>query len=176
MPEIEDLDLSGNLSRKDVLKFLKREAAINITDIMMASVFLMRDAKYVQPSYREKYINSYTQAFLTRIKDVKQDKNDYEGNVDSKELREALELLKEQKSQLDSVEGFDPSFFKIYRVISIYTTFVIDESVHPVGTPFPGGLEVKYQDGKYLCPVKEKQNDNPGAVCGFCIAEQDESV
>ncbi|MDP3622609.1 MAG: DUF2115 family protein, partial [Methanobacteriaceae archaeon] len=25
-------------------------------------------------------------------------------------------------------------------------------------------------------PVKESQKDNPGAVCGFCIAEQDESV
>ncbi|MCE7698668.1 MAG: DUF2115 family protein, partial [Methanobacterium paludis] len=26
------------------------------------------------------------------------------------------------------------------------------------------------------CPVKEKQKENPGAVCGFCIAEQEEGV
>jgi uncharacterized protein (UPF0305 family) len=42
-----------------------------------------------------------------------------------------------------------------------------------VGTPFPGGFKVKYEGGKYPCPVKERQKDNPGAVCGFCIAEQD---
>ena len=50
------------------------------------------------------------------------------------------------------------------------------EPIHPVGTPFPGGFEVKYEDDIYLCPVKDKQKDNPNAVCGFCIAEQDKSV
>jgi Uncharacterized protein conserved in archaea len=38
-----------------------------------------------------------------------------------------------------------------------------------------GGFKVKYENGIYLCPVKGNQKDNPGAVCGFCIAEQDES-
>jgi uncharacterized protein (UPF0305 family) len=44
-----------------------------------------------------------------------------------------------------------------------------------VGTPFPGGFKVKYEDETYLCPVKERQKDNPGAVCGFCT-EQDPEI
>jgi Uncharacterized protein conserved in archaea len=39
-----------------------------------------------------------------------------------------------------------------------------------------GGFEVKYENGTYFCPVKDKQKDNPSAVCGFCIAEQDEDI
>jgi uncharacterized protein (UPF0305 family) len=35
---------------------------------------------------------------------------------------------------------------------------------------------VKYEDDNYLCPVKERQKDNPGAVCGFYIAEQDPEI
>jgi uncharacterized protein (UPF0305 family) len=32
---------------------------------------------------------------------------------------------------------------------------------------------VKYDGKNYLCPVKERQKDNPGAFCGFCISKQD---
>jgi uncharacterized protein (UPF0305 family) len=67
----------------------------------------------------------------------------------------------------------DPYFPIIYQIISIYTSYVLDEPIHVVGTEFPGGFKVRYADGKYLCPVKEKQKNNPNAVCGFCIAEQD---
>ncbi|MGZ7108680.1 MAG: DUF2115 family protein, partial [Methanobacterium sp.] len=70
----------------------------------------------------------------------------------------------------------ESGFFKIYKIVSLYTTFILDEPIHVVGTPFPGGFKVKYENGRYLCPVKEKQKDNPGAVCGFCIAEQDVDV
>lgn len=78
-----------------------------------------------------------------------------------------------QEVHLRAGEGFDPTFFKIYKIISLYTTFILEEAVHPSGTPFPGGFKVKNENGIYLCPVKENQKNNPGAVCGFCIAEQD---
>ena len=52
----------------------------------------------------------------------------------------------------------------------------MDEAVHPVGMPFPGGFKIKQEDETYYCPVKESQKDNPGAVCGICIAEQDKKV
>ena len=63
-------------------------------------------------------------------------------------------------------------FKRIYTAISLYTTFVLDEPIHPVGTMFPGHLEVEYHDGVYYCPVKKNNEDNPRAVCQFCIAEQ----
>jgi len=59
------------------------------------------------------------------------------------------------------------NFFKKYKLISFYTTFILDEPIHPVGMPFPGGFKVKYENGTYYCPVKENQKDNPGAVCEF---------
>lgn len=68
------------------------------------------------------------------------------------------------------------NFFKKYKLISFYTTFILDEPIHPVGMPFPGGFKVKYENGTYYSPVKENQKDNPGAVCEFWIAEQDENV
>lgn len=177
MIKVNKLNSDEISEKKDLLLFLKRNASdIDLNDIIQASLFLINDAKYVQTSYREKFIKSYTKAFLTRINDVKSDENEYSGRIDKDELRDAINLLEEQENQITNQDLFDPSFFKIYKIISIYTTFILEEPVHPVGTPFPGGFEVKYENGKFLCPVKEKQKDNPGAVCGFCIAEQDESV
>lgn len=174
---LKDIDTSQNLNKNELMLILKKEAStIGITNIMKASIFLNEDAKYIQGSYREEYLKSYTEAFITRLKVLKEDKEEYNEQVDCEILKEAVDLLNEQESQVEAGEGFDPDFFKIYKIMSIYTTFILEESVHPPGTPFPGGFKVKYENGVYLCPVKENQKDNPGAVCGFCIAEQDESL
>ena len=82
-------------------------------------------------------------------------------------------LLLNQEIQAMGLDNFDPTFFKIYKIISLHITFIVKEPVHPVGTPFPAGFKVRYDGENYLCPVKEGQEDNPGAVGGFCIAEQD---
>lgn len=173
----DKMNFKRKIGRGNLLISLKKEAAsINLVDIMLASLYLQEDAKYVQHGYREKFVESYVKGFLNRIRELKGDKNKYKGYVDNEELLDALNLLKDQESQVTDQDLFNPSFFKIYKLISIYTTFILEEPIHPVGTPFPGGFEVKYDEKQYYCPVKEKQKDNPGAVCGFCIAEQDESV
>lgn len=174
---LKDIDTLTNLNKNELLLILKTEASeICITDIISASIFLSEDAKYVQGSYRKEYLKSYTEAFITRLKVMKDDKEEYKGHVDCEKLKDAVNLLNEQEVQVNAGEGFDPNFFKIYKLISLYTTFILEEAVHPPGTPFPGNLKVKYKNGIYLCPVKENQKDNPGAVCGFCIAEQDEEL
>ncbi|WP_414468653.1 DUF2115 domain-containing protein [Methanobacterium sp. ACI-7] len=171
---LKDIDSLEKLNKNELILTLKREASnIYIMDIMKASIFLSEDAKFVQGSYKEEYLKSYTEAFITRIKILRDDKDEYNGHVDCEKLKEAVKLLNEQEIQVEAGEGFDPNFFKIYKIISLYTTFILEEAVHPPGTPFPGGFKVKYENGIYLCPVKENQKDNPGAVCGFCIAEQD---
>lgn len=170
----KNIDATGSLDKKELLLMLIDEASnICIMDIMQASIFLSEDAKYVQASYRKEYLKSYNEAFIIRLKVLKDDREEYKGLVDYKELQDAVELLEEQETQISEGIGFDPKFFKIYKIISLYTTFILEEPVHPPGTPFPGGFKVKYENGIYLCPVKESQKDNPGAVCGFCIAEQD---
>ena len=172
--KIEDILSHSEISRNDLLTLLKNEAKlININDIMKASSFLISDSKYVQGNYRKEYLKAYTSAFISRIKEVKEYEAHDNEYLDIEEVQKAIGLLLKQDNEITGTDGFDQSFFQIYKIISLYTTFILNESVHPVGTPFPGGLKVKYDEKNYLCPVKERQKDNPGAVCGFCISKQD---
>jgi uncharacterized protein (UPF0305 family) len=174
MKGMKDVLSWEEMHREKFLARLKEEARlISLQDIMQASLFLMDDARYVQESYRKEYLKAYTLAFINRIKEVKEYKLINDSHLDVQEVKEALELLLEQEKVATGADGFDPKFFRIYMIVSLYTTFILEEPVHPVGTPFPGGFKVKFEGDKYLCPVKERQKDNPGAVCGFCIAEQD---
>ena len=166
-------DVNG-LTRQELLTLLKSEAVkIHITHIMKACNYLIDEGKYVQPNYREKFYNAYIQSFILRIKEIKEDNNVYPETVDLEELNNSLDLLKEQEARMREIYPADPYFPIIYQIISIYTSYVLDEPIHVVGTEFPGGFKVKYERGRYLCPVKDKQKNNPNAVCGFCIAEQD---
>ena len=172
--KIGDILSYNEISRKDLLTLLKIEAKlVNINDIIKATSFLISDSKYVQGNYRKEYLKAYTSAFISRIKEVKEYKSHDNEYLDIEEVQKAIRLLLKQENEITGAEGFNPSFFQIYKIISLYTTFILNESVHPVGTPFPGGLKVKYDGINYLCPVKERQKDNPGAVCGFCISKQD---
>ncbi|EKF86206.1 DUF2115 domain-containing protein [Methanobacterium formicicum] len=171
--KIKDIFSFNEIHRNDLLSRLKAEARlITIQDLMQASYFLIEDAQYIQGSYREEYIKAYTMAFIARVKEVKEHPEYDNTSLDMQEVKNALKLLLEQEKQVED-DGFDPVFFQIYKIISLYTTFILEEPVHPVGTSFPGGLKVQYDGEKFLCPVKERQKDNPGAVCGFCIAQQD---
>ncbi len=175
--KLEDLDFTGQITVKELLLVLKKEASdISVTDIMTAHSYLVAEGKYVQGNYREEYLKAYIKGFILRLKEIKNNQNKFEGTVNACELKEAVELLNEQEKALIKIRSRESHFFKIYKIISIYTTFILDEPIHIVGTPFPGGFKVKYENGAYLCPVKEKQKDNPSAVCGFCIAEQDEDI
>ena len=172
--EIEEIDVNGKMTRGELLELLKSEAInIHVTHIMKACNYLISEGKFVQPNYREKFYNAYIKSFILRVKEIKEDKNFYPNMVDMKELKNSLKLLEEQEVMMSEIYPADPYFPIIYQIISIYTSYVLDEPIHVVGTEFPGGFKVRYEDGKYLCPVKDKQENNPNAVCGFCIAEQD---
>lgn len=173
--KLEDLDLSENVSKQELLGTLKFEAdKVHVTDIMMACSYLKEESKYVQPGYREEYDRLYIENFLLGIKKIMEDRNSYPGLVDIEELKKAFEILKEQELRLKNETDQHLRFFRIYKLITLYTTFVRDEPVHPVGMLFPGGFKIKCEDGVYYCPVKKNQKDNPGAVCGICIAEEEE--
>jgi uncharacterized protein (UPF0305 family) len=66
----------------------------------------------------------------------------------------------------------DDKFPLIYVITSVYTTFILEEPIHPVGSEFPGNLKVENRNGTFLCPVKDNQKDNENAICHLCIAEQ----
>jgi uncharacterized protein (UPF0305 family) len=169
----EGFDLKEN-TVQELLNILKIEASsIHITDIMLACNYLIEEGRYVQPKYREKFYNAYIKSFILRVKEIKEDKNVYDNQLQVDELKNSLKLLEEQEKRMIETYGLSPNFSKIYQIISIYSTFILDEPIHIVGTEFPGGFKVKFREGTYFCPVKDKQKDNPNAVCGFCIAEQD---
>ncbi|MDP3066529.1 MAG: DUF2115 domain-containing protein [Methanobacteriaceae archaeon] len=169
--------VSGKTTKSEILLILKDEARkVSLDHIMKSFLYLRRDAQYIQKGYREEYLKIYTKGFLLRIKEVKEDQTYYPDVVDLEELETAIDLLEEQWKMVEELEEFEPAFFHIYKIISLYTTFILEEPVHQVGTLFPGGFRVKEDKGAYYCPVKKNNENNPRAVCPFCIAEQDEDV
>jgi uncharacterized protein (UPF0305 family) len=172
---LKELDFSREIKKQELLDILRKEASeVHITDIMNFYLNLAEEGKYVQEHYKKEYLEAYVKGFIMRIKEIKDNINYYEGSVDKNELKKALKLLRQQEKDIREITG-DRSFI-VYTLISLYTTFILNEPIHIVGTLFPGGFRVKYENKIYYCPVKEAQKDNPNAVCGFCIAEQDASV
>jgi uncharacterized protein (UPF0305 family) len=171
----DELDFSSRISKMDLLNFLKSEAnSLHMNVIMIATTFIRKDAKYMQAGYREDYIQNFSKAFITRIKDIKEDNEVYKGFVDTNKLQEFMEVIDKQRKE--ARDDKEICFLHIASIIATYTTFIREESIHPVGTKFPGKLKLKYEDGQYICPVKDKQKKNPSALCRFCVSVQDENI
>ncbi len=170
----EILDLE-KLTRNQLRDIVKAEAKnIHMKDIMLAAAFLREDAKYMPKSYREDYIERFSKAFFLRIKELKEDKNDYCGYVDVEKLQEFLKVLNQQNS--DAEGNNERCFVRIARIIATYTTFVREEPIHPIGTRFPGGFVLHRENGIYFCPVKKRQLKNPNALCRFCVSVQNDNA
>ena len=172
---IEDLDLSRKISKNELLNVLKKEASrIHMHDIMLASAYIQEDAKYMHAGYREEFVEMFTKAFINRFKNIKEYKNEYHGYIDNKKLHDFLETLEIQKRESQIKQ--EQYFLRLAKIVSIYTTFILETSIHPVGTSFPGGFKLKFENGEYLCPVKEKQLNTPSALCRFCVSKQDKNA
>jgi len=173
--KLEDLEINMKITKnhlRDVVKFEAKN--LHMKDIMLAASFLREDAKYMPLSYKEDYIERFSKAFFTRIKDIKEDKNNYQGYVDTEKLVEFLMVIDKQGN--DAKGDNERCFVRIARIIATYTTFILEEPIHPIGTRFPGGFVLHQEEGNYLCPVKNRQLENPSALCKFCVSVQDESV
>ena len=59
-----------------------------------------------------------------------------------------------------------------YYLMAGFSMFVLDRPGHPVGTPFPGGLRVEQHQGRFLCPIRDKEGDLWYSICNFCPADQ----
>ena len=159
------------VSKESLLEILKdHSGTISVYDLMSVSAELLEDTKYVQDEYREKTNAVYVKYFLGRIKDVHSDNNTYDHEIDKEEFIDAVATLKSY--HINESMTSKTKFPLIYGIISIYTTFILQEPIHPVGTPFPGSLKVEEKDGVFYCPVKDANLESPNAVCKMCIAEQ----
>ncbi|MDD3408534.1 MAG: DUF2115 family protein [Methanobacteriaceae archaeon] len=166
------LSQQSEISKNNVLDILKDYAkTIGMYDQMIACTKMKEENVYIQKEYAEKFESLYIKSFIFRVNDIESDKNEYVGLIDKFMFNEAIGLFKFQYGEDSGSRDENDKFPLIYALISFYTTFILGEPIHPVGSPFPGNLYVIEEDGKYLCPVKDAQEDSPNAVCKMCVAE-----
>jgi uncharacterized protein (UPF0305 family) len=170
--------LSNDIITKNDLMIILKKYARNISpyDLMLASARMREDGKYVQSQYRDKYLEIYIRYFIMRMKEVA-DNNEYMlDEIDINTLNDSFPLL--QKTFENESIGNDENdkFPLIYVITSLYTTFILEEPIHPVGSEFPGSLKVTKENNTFYCPVKDNQKDNPNAICHLCLAEQTPNI
>ncbi len=171
--EIEKLSSKDEISKEDIMDMLQRYAAtISVYDLMLASAHMRKDGEFVQVKYREKYLEIYIKYFIMRMKEVLNN-NDYDNSaIDKNAFDDSLPMLKRTFETERISDSKDDKFPLIYVITSLYTTFILEEPIHPVGSEFPGSLKVEERNGTFFCPVKDNQKDNVNAICHLCLAEQ----
>ncbi len=171
--ELKELSANDNVSKEELMEILKKYARIiSVQDLMMATARMRKDGEYVQKNYREKYLKVYIKYFIMRMKEVKEFEDYDDINIDKKSFDESFPMLERtfEKERLSNAD--DDKFPLIYVITALYTTFILEEPIHPVGSEFPGSLFVEEKNGEFFCPVKDNQKDNVNAICHLCLAEQ----
>lgn len=169
--ELKKLSPNEEIRKSEIMEILKRYARIiSVNDLMLATARMRKDGEFIHKSYREKYLKIYIKYFIMRMKEVKEFEDYVDSAIDKTAFDESFPMLERtfEKERM----GDEDKFPLIYVITSLYTTFILEEPIHPVGSEFPGRLFVEEKDGKYYCPVKENQKDNVDAICHLCLAEQ----
>ena len=169
--DLRKLSPQKEITTDELMDILKKYARIiSVYDLMLASAHMRKDGEFVQARYREKYLEIYIKYFILRRKEVLE--NDYynKKSIDKETFDECFPML-ERTFESEKISP-DGKFPLIYVITSLYTTFILEEPIHPVGSEFPGNLKVEKRNGVFYCPVKENQDDNPNAICHLCLAEQ----
>lgn len=173
--ELQKLSPKKEILKSEIMEILKKYARIiSVNDLMLATARMRKDGEYIHASYREKYLTIYIKYFIMRMKEVKE-KDDYvDSAIDKTAFDESFPMLERtfEKEKEETFGSQDDKFALIYVITALYTTFILEEPIHPVGSEFPGSLFVEERNGEYFCPVKENQEDNPDAICHLCLAEQ----
>ena len=169
--ELKELSSQNTVNRSELMEILKKYARIiSPYDLMLATAHMRKDGEFVHANYREKYLEIYIKYFIMRMKEVIINEDYEDKPIDKQSLDESFPML-ERTFDEERISP-DGKFPLIYVITSLYTTFILEEPIHPVGSEFPGSLFVEERDGRYLCPVKDNQKDNKNAICNLCLAEQ----
>lgn len=169
--ELKELSLKSTVTQDELMDILKKYAGIiSVYDLMLASARMRKDGEFVHANYREKYLEIYIKYFLMRMKEVLHYEDYDDSAIDKTAFDESFPMLERTFEKERMAE--DDKFPLIYVITALYTTFILKEPIHPVGSEFPGSLKVEERNGTYLCPVKENQKDNANAICHLCLAEQ----
>ena len=169
--DLKKLSPQENVTTAELMDILKKYARIiSVYDMMMATAHMRKDGEYVHANYREKYLEIYIKYFIMRMKEVLENDTFTNRNIDKESFDDSFPML-ERTFEKERI-GEDGKFPLIYVITSLYTTFILEEPIHPVGSEFPGSLKVEERNGEFFCPVKDNQKDNVDAICHLCLAEQ----
>lgn len=172
----KDLNKLGKqdiIYKSDLLAILKKYGrTVSPFDLMQATNLLQEDGKYIQDSYRDKFLKTYLRYFIIRLKDILNNDDDVDGTVNKELLDKSLDKLENQFHKESRETKKNSKFPLIYTLTSLYSTFIMEEPIHPEGSEFPGSQKVYKEKGTYYCPVKKNQMKNPNALCKFCLAKQ----
>lgn len=169
-----DLMVQNDLTPEKLLTILKRYSSnISVFEASTAINNFLKRTAHVQKSYMGALKDIYVKNFILRIKEVNENNAIRKEDIDENEFLEAINLLKNSVYQEHHLENKD-KFGLIYSIISLYTTYILDEPIHPVGSEFPGHQYVKKVNGKITCPIKRNHKDDYMSVCKFCIADEED--
>ena len=177
LTELKELSPNDKITKSELMVILKKYARIiSVNDLMLATARMRKDGEYVQANYREKYLKVYIKYFIMRMKEVIEKEDYVDSPIDKKAFDESFPMLERtfEKERLGNAD--DDKFPLIYVITALYTTFILEEPIHPVGSEFPGSLFVEEKNGEFFCPVKENQKDNVNAICHLCLAEQTPNI
>ena len=172
--ELKELSANDEITKEELMTILKKYASIiSVYDLMMATAYMRKDGEYIQAQYREKYLEIYIKYFIMRMKEVLENESyNKDITIDKERYDNSFYLLERTFENERISNAKDDKFPLIYVITSVYTTFILEEPIHPVGSEFPGNLKVENRNGQFLCPVKDNQKDNVNAICHLCLAEQ----
>lgn len=174
LAELRQLSPKDKITKEEIMVILKKYASIiSVYDLMMATAHMRKDGEYVHENYREKYLEIYIKYFIMRMKEVLGNE-DYDNMaiIDKQAFDESFPMLERTFEKERITASKEDKFPLIYVITALYTTFILEEPIHPVGSEFPGSLKVEERNGQFLCPVKDNQKDNVDAICHLCLAEQ----
>jgi uncharacterized protein (UPF0305 family) len=189
----KDLEVFTSLgritSRAELAEALAGELAkFTIVDLQLISSFLEREIIALPSPYREQIRPYFVEQYFTRYHQVlSMYRQGGLARLDG-EISD-LKLFGEFCAMAAGFRNYDsgssahadlardrPFSGLFYFLLSGFYMFVLDEPGHPVGMPFPGGFAVKKQDGRYLCPIRDKEKDVEYSICNFCPAKQEEGI
>ena len=176
--ELDELSLKETFDKYDLMEIINDYISIISTyDLMLFTEDMRKDWSHVSAKFRNEYMDFHINNFINMMLKMMH-KHDVENKIINKEdFNFCLEVLKKRfNAEVQDIDLNMNKFPLVKLIATIYLTFIIEEPIHPVGTVFPGDFKVEEKDGKYWCPVKDKQMKTEESSCRLCIAKQTPNV
>ncbi|WP_209629610.1 DUF2115 domain-containing protein [Methanofollis sp. W23] len=163
-------------TRRELLAAVGRGiSSFQVTDLRAMMENFRRKTKDLEPGYRRLLLPKVEEQVMGAYHDLAltcQGKKPLDDGPVDPSLPAYAEMVAEA-CRARVAAGKVPDLLVLKYLLAAYTMYVCGRPAHPVGTPFPGGLEVYAEGETYYCPVREKEGDVPFSLCPYCPARQD---